>query len=310
MRNRFRRLRGTQTVRDMVAETVVTKKDLVYPMFVIEGDGIKEPIPSMPGVFRYSVDNLDEIMDQVKASGISGVLLFGVPAHKDAVGSEAYNPDGIVQQAIRYIKEKYPEIIVIADICLCEYTDHGHCGVLHGHEILNDETLPLLARMALTCVQAGADMVAPSDMMDGDVEAIRELLDENGYVNTPIMGYSAKYASGYYSPFRDAAGSAPSFGDRKSYQMDIRNGKEGIRELENDVDMGADILMVKPGLTYLDVLKEASLTFDFPMVKAAAQNGWIDEKRIVMENMISFKRAGASVIITYHALDVAGWLDE
>ena len=321
MRNRFRRLRGTQTVRDMVAETVVTKKDLVYPMFVIEGDGIKEPIPSMPGVFRYSVDNLDEIMDQVKASGISGVLLFGVPAHKDAVGSEAYNPDGIVQQAIRYIKEKYPEIIVIADICLCEYTDHGHCGVLHGHEILNDETLPLLARMALTCVQAGADMVAPSDMMDGDVEAIRELLDENGYVNTPIMGYSAKYASGYYSPFRDAAGSAPSFGDRKSYQMDIRNGKEGIRELENDVDMGADILMVKPGLAYLDVLKEASPTFDFPiavynvsgeysMVKAAAQNGWIDEKRIVMENMISFKRAGASVIITYHALDVAGWLDE
>ncbi|MCR4722386.1 MAG: porphobilinogen synthase [Eubacteriales bacterium] len=321
MRNRFRRLRGTQAVRDMVAETVVTKKDLVYPMFVIEGDGIKEPIPSMPGVFRYSVDNLDEIMDQVKASGISGVLLFGVPAHKDAVGSEAYNPDGIVQQAIRYIKEKYPEIIVIADICLCEYTDHGHCGVLHGHEILNDETLPLLARMALTCVQAGADMVAPSDMMDGDVEAIRELLDENGYVNTPIMGYSAKYASGYYSPFRDAAGSAPSFGDRKSYQMDIRNGKEGIRELENDVDMGADILMVKPGLAYLDVLKEASLTFDFPiavynvsgeysMVKAAAQNGWIDEKRIVMENMISFKRAGASVIITYHALDVAKWLDE
>ncbi|MBR4395285.1 MAG: porphobilinogen synthase [Eubacteriaceae bacterium] len=321
MRNRFRRLRGTQAVRDLVAETVVTKKDLIYPMFVIEGDGIMEPIPSMPGVFRYSIDNLDEIMEQVKASGISGILLFGVPAHKDEVGSEAYNPDGIVQKAIRYIKEKYPELIVIADICLCEYTDHGHCGVLNGHEILNDETLPLLARMALTCVQAGADMVAPSDMMDGDVEAIRDLLDENGYANTPIMGYSAKYASGYYSPFRDAAGSAPSFGDRKSYQMDIRNGKEGIRELENDVDMGADILMVKPGLAYLDVLKESSLTFDYPiavynvsgeysMVKAAAQNGWIDEKRIVMENMISFKRAGASIIITYHALDVAKWLDE
>lgn len=254
-------------------------------------------------------------------SGISGILLFGVPKHKDAVGSDAYNKEGIVQRAIRYIKSKYPEMIVIADICLCEYTDHGHCGLIHDHEILNDETLPLLAKMALTCVQAGVDMVAPSDMMDGDVTAIRNILDENGFINTPIMGYSAKYSSAYYSPFRDAAGSAPGFGDRKSYQMDCRNVKEGLREVENDILQGADIVMVKPALAYLDVVKAVSEKFDYPlavynvsgeysMVKAAALNGWIDEKKIVTENLTAMKRAGAKIIITYHALDMAKWLKE
>lgn len=319
--NRFRRLRQTQALRDLVSETHINVKELIYPMFVIEGKNIKEPVDSMTGVYRYSMDRMKEMIDEVHESKISGVLLFGVPKHKDEVGSEAYNPDGIVQQAIRQIKEWYPDMIVIADICLCEYTNHGHCGLIHDHEILNDETLPLLAKMALTCVQAGADMVAPSDMMDGDVQAIRDILDENGYIQTPIMGYSAKYASGYYSPFRDAAGSAPEFGNRNSYQMDPRNGKEGIRELENDIEMGADILMIKPAMAYLDVVKEASLTFDYPiavynvsgeyaMVKAASQMGWIDEKRIVMENMMAMKRAGASIIITYHALDVARWLKE
>ncbi len=234
---------------------------------------------------------------------------------------DAYNKEGIVQRAIKNIKSKYPEMIVIADICLCEYTDHGHCGLIHDHEILNDETLPLLAKMALTCVQAGADMVAPSDMMDGDVAAIRNILDENGFINTPIMGYSAKYSSAYYSPFRDAAGSAPGFGDRKSYQMDCRNVKEGLREVENDILQGADIVMVKPALAYLDVVKAVSEKFDYPlavynvsgeysMVKAAALNGWIDEKKIVTENLTAMKRAGAKIIITYHALDMAKWLKE
>lgn len=317
--HRFRRLRQTEQLRDLVAETRLSVKELLYPLFVIEGENIKEPIDSMPGVYRYSLDQLDEIIEEVKESGVSGLLLFGVPQTKDAVGSEAYNPEGIIQRAIRKIKTLAPHLLVIADICLCEYTDHGHCGLVHEEHILNDETLPLLAKMAVTTVAAGADMVAPSDMMDGDVRAIREALDQAGYVHTPIMGYSAKYASGYYSPFRDAADSTPHFGDRRSYQMDVRNGKEGLRELENDVEMGADILMVKPALAYLDVVKEASLHFNQPialynvsgeyaMVKAAAEKGWIDEKRIVLENMIAMKRAGANIIITYHALDVARWI--
>ncbi len=317
--HRFRRLRQTEQLRDMVAETRLSVKELIYPLFVIEGENIKEPIDSMPGVYRYSLDQLDEIIEEVKESGVSGLLLFGVPQTKDAVGSEAYNPEGIIQRAIRKIKTLAPHLLVIADICLCEYTDHGHCGLVHEEHILNDETLPLLAKMAVTTVAAGADMVAPSDMMDGDVRAIREALDQAGYVHTPIMGYSAKYASGYYSPFRDAADSTPRFGDRRSYQMDVRNGKEGLRELENDVEMGADILMVKPALAYLDVVKEASLHFNQPialynvsgeyaMVKAAAEKGAIDEKRIVLENMIAMKRAGANIIITYHALDVARWI--
>lgn len=318
---RFRRLRTNDVLRDMVAENILNVKDFIYPLFVVEGENIKEAVDSMPGVYRYSIDRLDDILPEVEESGVSGLLLFGVPAKKDARGSEAYNPDGIVQNAIRYIKKRCPRLLVIADICLCEYTDHGHCGLISGHTILNDDTLPLLAQMAVTCVEAGADMVAPSDMMDGDVEAIRDALDANGYENTPIMGYSAKFASGYYSPFRDAAGSAPGFGDRKSYQMDIRNGREAIREVENDIEQGADIVMVKPALAYLDVVKEAAQTFDYPiavynvsgeysMVKAAAQNGWIDEKRIVLENLIAMKRAGASIIITYHALDAAKWIKE
>ncbi len=318
---RFRRLRQSQALRDMVCETQLYPKDFIYPLFVVEGENITEAVESMPNVYRYSIDTLDPILEKIDKSGISGILLFGVPKHKDAVGSDAYNKEGIVQRAIRYIKSKYPEMIVIADICLCEYTDHGHCGLIHDHEILNDETLPLLAKMALTCVQAGADMVAPSDMMDGDVAAIRNILDENGFINTPIMGYSAKYSSAYYSPFRDAAGSAPGFGDRKSYQMDCRNVKEGLREVENDILQGADIVMVKPALAYLDVVKAVSEKFDYPlavynvsgeysMVKAAALNGWIDEKKIVTENLTAMKRAGAKIIITYHALDMAEWLKE
>ncbi len=318
---RFRRLRNNEAIRNLVAETRIDPKDLIYPMFVVEGKHIIEPIESMPGINRYSIDELDGILDEINNSGISGILLFGVPKQKNPFGFQAYNPHGIVHEAIRYIKSKYPDLIVIADICLCEFTDHGHCGIIKDKKILNDETLPYLSKMATTVVEAGADIVAPSDMMDGDVEAIRKALDDNGYTNIPIMGYSAKYSSSYYSPFRDAANSAPEFGDRKTYQMDYRNGKEGIRELQNDIDMGADIIMVKPGLAYLDVLKEASLIFDVPlavynvsgeysMVKAAAQNGWIDEKKIVLENLTSFKRAGAKIIITYHALDAAKWVKE
>ena len=319
--NRFRRLRKNERIRNLVAETRLDVRDFIYPLFIIEGEGIREEVPSMPGVFRYSVDMMEEILDETERRGISGILLFGIPKRKDEVGSEAYNPDGIVQRAIRHIKKTHPDLLVIADICLCEYTSHGHCGLVHGAEILNDETLPLLARMAVTVVQAGADMVAPSDMMDGDVSAIRKALDEAGFVNTPIMGYSAKFASGYYSPFRDAADSTPHFGDRRSYQMDVRNGKEAIRELENDEMMGADILMVKPSLAYLDVVSIAKRNFSRPlcvynvsgeyaMVKYAARAGVIDEKRIIMENMTAMKRAGADIIISYHALEVASWLKE
>lgn len=248
------------------------------------------------------------------------MLIFGIPKHKDECGSEAYNDNGITQQAIRHIKEKY-DMLVIADVCLCEYTSHGHCGLIHGTEILNDQTLDLLSKMSVSLAKAGADIIAPSDMMDGRVGAIRKSLDENGFINVPIMAYSAKYASAYYGPFRDAADSAPAFGDRKTYQMDVANGQEAMREIQADIEEGADIVMVKPGLAFLDVAKEAALTFNCPlavynvsgeysMVKAAALNGWIDEKRIVMENMLAFKRAGAKIIITYHALDVAKWIKE
>ena len=248
------------------------------------------------------------------------MLIFGIPKHKDECGSEAYNDNGITQQAIRHIKEKY-DMLVIADVCLCEYTSHGHCGLIHGTEILNDQTLDLLCKMSVSLAKAGADIIAPSDMMDGRVGAIRKSLDENGFINVPIMAYSAKYASAYYGPFRDAADSAPAFGDRKTYQMDVANGQEAMREIQADIEEGADIVMVKPGLAFLDVAKEAALTFNCPlavynvsgeysMVKAATLNGWIDEKRIVMENMLAFKRAGAKIIITYHALDVAKWIKE
>ena len=316
---RFRRLRRDGRIRSMMQETRLHPKDFVYPVFVIEGDNIKNPVESMPGVFQYSIDRLDEILEQVKEAGIGGVMLFGIPLHKDPQGSQAYAEDGVTQRAVRYMKEHYPEIYIVVDVCLCEYTSHGHCGIVRGEEILNDETLPFLVKMAVSLVDAGADMVAPSDMMDGRVAAIRAGLDQAGYIQTPVMAYSAKFASAYYGPFRDAAHSAPGFGDRKSYQMDPANGREALREIAADIEEGADIVMVKPALAYLDVLKEAALSCDMPlavynvsgeyaMVKAAAASGWIDERRIVMENLTAMKRAGAKIIITYHALDAVKWM--
>lgn len=316
---RMRRLRQNEALRSLVRETEISKTDLIYPMFVTEGENIKEPVESMPGIYQWSIDRIDEELDRVVNAGILGILLFGIPAHKDECGSEAYDDNGVTQRCIRHIKEKYPELLVISDICLCEYTSHGHCGLIRDGVILNDETLPLLAEASLSVVKAGADMVAPSDMMDGRIGYIRNYLDENGYKNTPIMAYSAKFASAFYGPFRDAAHSAPQFGDRKSYQMDPANGREAVRECLADIGEGADIIMVKPALAYLDILKEVREITDMPlctynvsgeyaMVKAAAQNGWIDEKRIVMEEMTAMKRAGAKIIITYHAIDVANWI--
>ena len=275
----------------------------------------------MPGIYQYSLDRIGEELDRVVEAGIKAVLVFGIPDHKDEVGSGAYDEHGIVQEAIRLMKKEYPDLLVIADVCLCEYTSHGHCGLIRDGEILNDETLPLLAKAAVTYAQAGADIIAPSDMMDKRVAAIREALDENGFINIPILSYSAKFASGYYGPFRDAAHSAPGFGDRKTYQMDPANGQEALREVEEDILEGADMIIAKPALAYMDVMKEISLNYNIPivaynvsgeyaMVKAAAENGWIDEKKIVMENMVGFKRAGAKMIITYHALDVARWIKE
>lgn len=308
-------------MRRMVRETRLDPAELIYPIFVAEGENIRNPVDSMPTVYQYSIDRLPEILPQIAASGISGLLIFGIPAHKDARGSEAYNDNGVTQRAVRYIKENYPDMLVIADVCLCEYTDHGHCGLVCGGRILNDETLPLLSAMSVSLAKAGADIIAPSDMMDGRVAAIRQALDENGFIDTPIMAYSAKFASGYYSPFRDAAHSAPSFGDRKTYQMDPANGREALREIADDISEGADMVIVKPALAYLDVLRAARERFDLPlvaynvsgefsMVKAAAQLGWIDERRIVMENLTAIKRAGADIIITYHALDAAEWIKE
>ena len=316
---RFRRLRRDERIRSMMQETRLHPKNFIYPVFVIEGEKIKNPVASMPGVFQYSVDCLDEIMEQVKESSIGGIMLFGIPQHKDPQGSQAYAADGVTQKAVRFIKEHYPEVYIVVDVCLCEYTSHGHCGMVCGNEILNDETLPYLVKMAVSLVEAGADMVAPSDMMDGRIAAIRKGLDEAGFTQVPIMAYSAKFASAYYGPFREAAHSAPEFGDRRSYQMDCANGQEALREIGADIEEGADIVMVKPALAYLDVLREAALTFDMPlavynvsgeyaMVKAAAANGWIDERRVVMENLTAMKRAGARVIITYHALDAVRWI--
>lgn len=317
---RFRRLRRDERIRALMQETRLHPKDFIYPLFVIEGEKIKNPVDSMPGVFQYSIDRLDEILDRVKEARIGGVMLFGIPVHKDPQGSQAYAQDGVTQRAVRHIKEKYPEIYIVVDVCLCEYTSHGHCGMVRGEEILNDETLPYLVKMAVSLAEMGADMVAPSDMMDGRVAAIREGLDRAGFTQTPVMAYSAKFASAYYGPFRDAAQSAPGFGDRKSYQMDFANGQEALREIRADIEEGADIVMVKPALSYLDVLKEAALTFDMPlavynvsgeyaMVKAAAERGWIDERRIVLENLTAMKRAGAKIIITYHALEAVKWLE-
>ncbi|MEE1264329.1 porphobilinogen synthase [Ruminococcus sp.] len=317
---RFRRLRANAQLRALVRETHIHKTDLLYPIFVAEGEDIKNPIPSMPNIYQYSIDRVDELLREIVESGISGILIFGIPKHKDELASSAYDENGITQRAIRYIKGRYPDLLVVADVCLCEYTSHGHCGVVKEQHILNDETLPLLSTMAVSLAFAGADIIAPSDMMDGRVAAIRAALDENGFVEVPIMAYSAKFASGYYSPFRDAAESAPCFGDRKTYQMDISNGREALREIEDDISEGADFVMVKPALAYLDIIKEASrfgyplvaynVSGEYSMVKAAAQNGWIDEKRIVLENLTAIKRAGADIIITYHALDAAKWLEE
>ena len=318
---RMRRLRVNEAMRSLVRETRISKDDLVYPVFIAEGENKKNPVDSMPGIYQWSIDRFDEELCRIVEAGIRAILIFGIPDHKDENGTEAYNEEGVTQRAIRHIKEKAPDLLVIADVCLCEYTSHGHCGLIRGQEILNDETLVLLGKMAVSMARAGADIIAPSDMMDGRVEYIRHSLDENGFQNTTIMAYSAKFASAYYAPFRDAAHSAPSFGDRRTYQMDPANGKEAVRECENDIEEGADIIMVKPALAYLDIVKAVSDRTDYPvavynvsgeysMVKAAAANGWIDEKRVVMENMTAMKRAGAGIIITYHALDVAGWLAE
>ena len=310
---RPRRLRKNETIRNMVAETAVNPDTLVYPMFVVEGECVKEPIPSMPGQFRFSIDEILKELESCVALGLKSILLFGIPSYKDEMASSAYDDDGIVQRAVRSIKTKFPDLYVITDVCLCEYMSHGHCGIVkEDGDVDNDPTLELLAKTALSHAEAGADMVAPSDMMDGRVAAIRGKLDEGGYQNLPIMAYSAKFASAYYGPFRDAADSAPHFGNRKSYQMDVRNGREALREVELDIEEGADIVMVKPGLAFLDVLRQTAemscvpvavynVSGEYSMVKAAAMAGWIDENSIIRENLLAFKRAGADIIITYHA---------
>ena len=317
MFTRTRRLRSSKAMRDMVRNVSIKLSDFIYPLFIEEGNNIKEEISSMPGQYRWSIDRVGEELTELKELGVTSILLFGIPAHKDPVGSGAYANDGIVQEAIKYIKKNFPEFLIVTDVCMCEYTSHGHCGILAGCEVVNDETLKYIAKTALSHVKAGADIVAPSDMMDGRILAIRNILDENGYVNTPIMAYSAKYSSNYYGPFREAADSAPSFGDRKTYQMDFRSSKEYFREVEADIAEGADFIMVKPALAYLDVVQAISnidlpvvaynVSGEYSMVKAAAQNGWINEKGIVMENMFAMKRAGVDIIITYHAKDIAKW---
>lgn len=319
--DRTRRLRTSKALRDMVREEHVRVDELIYPIFVTEGSDICYPVDSMPGIYQYSLNRLPEEMERIKEARIKAILIFGIPDHKDEVGSGAYDEHGIVQKAIRQIKKEWSDLLIIADVCLCEYTSHGHCGLVKDGVILNDETLPLLAKTAVSYAKAGADIIAPSDMMDMRVAAIREALDQEGLTYIPIMSYSAKFASAYYGPFRDAAHSAPGFGDRKTYQMDPANGQEALREIEEDLIEGADLIIAKPALAYMDIIKEASLNYNIPivaynvsgeyaMVKAAAANGWIDEKRIVMENMTGLKRAGAKMIITYHALDVARWLKE
>ena len=318
---RPRRLRSSQTLRNMVRETRLSASTLIYPLFVKEGAEVTEEIASMPGQFRYSIDRLPGIVDRLMSAGVDKVMLFGIPDEKDELACGAYHEDGIVQRALLRLKKDYPALYCITDVCLCEYTSHGHCGVIKGNTVDNDATLPLLAKTALSHVQAGADMVAPSDMMDGRVGAIRHLLDENGYTNTPIMSYAVKYCSSFYGPFRDAAGSAPSFGDRKSYQMDYHNKKEALREAALDIGEGADILMVKPAMSYLDVIQTVSENFDAPlaaysvsgeyaMIKAAAAAGMVDEASIVCETAASVFRAGADMLITYYAPEIAGFIEE
>src|SRR5512133_880463 len=318
---RARRIRGNEIFRRMVSETTLSVTDLIYPMFSAFGSGIKKEISSMPGIYQQSIEHIVAEAQEVYELGIPAVLLFGIPETKDAVGSDAYCDTGIIQETIRAIKRAVPGLAVITDVCMCEYTDHGHCGIIKDGDVDNDSTLELLAREALSHARAGADMVAPSDMMDGRIAAIREELDENGFEKLPIMSYAVKYASGYYGPFREAAESTPQFGDRRSYQMDPANRLEALREAASDIDEGADIIMVKPGLPYLDILRDLRNEYNLPlavynvsgeysMIKAAAAHGWIDEERVVLETMLGFKRAGADIIITYHAKDVARWLKQ
>jgi porphobilinogen synthase len=318
---RPRRLRGREPLRRMIRETTLEIADFVYPAFVCHGRGVREEIPSMPGVFHLSTDVLAEEAAAVTSDGIPAMLLFGLPRFKDEMGSEAYDDEGIVQQAVRAIKSAAPDLIVITDLCLCEYTSHGHCGVIRDGNVDNDATLPLLAQTAVSQAQSGADVIAPSDMMDGRVGAIRQALDERGYGETPIMAYSAKYASAFYGPFRDAADSAPQFGDRRGYQMDPANAREAMEEIALDVAEGADIVMVKPALLYLDVIRLARETFtqpiaaynvsgEYSMIKAAARNGWLNERQAALEALTAIKRAGADIIISYFARDVARWLRE
>ena len=318
---RPRRLRGSENLRKMVRETRMDKSSLIYPLFVKEGTGIEEEIPSMEGQFRYSVDRLPFELERLQNAGVNSIMLLGITDNKDEVGSGAYDPNGIVQKALREAKKQFPDMYYITDVCMCEYTSHGHCGVLCGHDVNNDATLELLAKTAVSHVEAGADMVAPSDMMDGRVRAIREALDANGHYGAPIMSYAVKYASAFYGPFRDAAGSAPSFGDRKSYQMDFHNRREGMKEALTDVEEGADIIMVKPAMSYLDMVSEVSKAVNVPvatysvsgeyaMVKAAAKMGWIDEERIMCEMAVSAYRAGAQIYLTYYAKELAKCMDE
>lgn len=316
---RLRRLRRSAPLRALVRENRVDVGDLIYPMFIAEGRGIKQEITSMPGIFRYSPDQLSREIEEVASLRIPAVLLFGIPEDKDETGSSGYRPEGVIQQAIRAIKKSAPEMLVITDVCLCEYTSHGHCGIVVNGQVDNDRTLPLLAKMAISHVAAGADIVAPSDMMDGRVKVIREVLDEKGFQHIPILSYAAKYASAYYGPFREAAESVPQFGDRRAYQMDPPNVREALREVEQDIAEGADIIMVKPALAYLDVIRQVRDTFNHPlaaynvsgeyaMVKAAAQRGWLDEQSVVLETLTAIKRAGADIILTYHTKDAARWL--
>ena len=320
MIHRARRLRRSPVLRKMVRETRMDKSSLIYPMFVMEGSNIKQEIPTMPGQYRYSVDRLPEALEEVAKAGVPSVMLFGIPEHKDACGSGAWAEDGIVQKAFRKAKETVPELYLIGDVCMCEYTSHGHCGILDGEYVDNDKTLEYLAKIALSQVQAGADMVAPSDMMDGRVAAIRRMLDENGYCTTPIMSYAAKYASGFYGPFRDAADSAPAFGDRKTYQMDYHNRKEAMKEVFSDLDEGADIIMIKPALSYLDIIRETADAIDVPvaaysvsgeysLIKAAGKLGYIEEEKLICETAASIYRAGCNILLTYFAKELAGYMD-
>tara|TARA_B100000795_G_C22797323_1_gene440030 strand:+ start:1464 stop:2429 length:966 start_codon:yes stop_codon:yes gene_type:complete len=321
MYNRTRRLRKSEGIRRLVQETKLSVDDFVYPLFIEEGVDIASEIPSMPGIKRYSLDRISEELDEVIALNIPAVLLFGIPSKKDEEGTETWSDDGIIQQAIRFIKKKYPTLYVITDVCFCEYTTHGHCGIIHNHDVDNDATLINISKQVVSHAKAGVDMVAPSGMMDGTIKMVRESLDNSGFVNLPIMAYSVKYASAFYGPFRDAADSAPTFGDRRTYQMDPANRDEGIREANYDDQEGADILMVKPAMSYLDIIRELKNNFDRPiacynvsgeyaMVKAAAEKGWIDGEKVMMESLLSMKRAGASIIITYFAKEAARILNK